>query len=148
MSTQQTVVAMRDPRGPETMFAGAPDQPDARANGKADGKVPAAPAAPRSAALPLALGLLAVVAWLGHQAWQLDQDRRQLEGARSTLQPTIETAQRLRRSLDLLAADTQRLADSGNGNAKVLVEELKKRGITINPAASKAPTPPTADQGK
>ena len=61
----------------------------------------------------------------------------------------METAQRLRRSLDLLAADTQRLADGGNGNAKVLVEELKKRGITINAAATTTPAvPAAADTGK
>jgi hypothetical protein len=94
------------------------------------------------------LGLLALLAWLGYQAWQLDQDRRQLEVARGNLQPTVETAQRLRRSLDLLAADTQRLADGGNGNAKVLVEELKKRGITINPGAATPPATAAGDKGK
>lgn len=146
MSSPQSVVALRDPRGPETMFAGAPDTPGTQADSRA-----AAAAAPRSAALPLALGLLTLVTTLGYQAWQLDQDRRQLESARANLQPTLDTAQRLRRSLDLLAADTQRLADGGNGNAKVLVGELKKRGITINAAATAAtasPAPAEADKGK
>ena len=52
--------------------------------------------------------------------------------------------------LDTLAADTQRLADSGNPNARALVDELKKRGVTISttPAnaapATAAPTAPAA----
>lgn len=139
MSANQTVVAMRDSRGPETMFAATPEAATPAA---------AALAAPaRSAALPLALGLLAVLTFLGHQVWQLDQERQQIEIARGNLQPTVETAQRLRRSLDLLAADTQRLADGGNANAKVLVDELRKRGITINAAAA-APAPSTDGGGK
>ena len=132
-ATQALRDPTRDPRGPDTVFAAGPTAAAARK---------AQPAAPRSAALPLALGLLAVVAWLGHQAWQLDQERQQLELARSNLQPTVDTAKRLRRSLDLLAADTQRLADGGNANARVLVDELRKRGITINAAATAAASSP------
>jgi hypothetical protein len=50
----------------------------------------------------------------------------------------VDNAGKLRASLDALAADTQRLADTGNANAALLVAELKKRGITINPN----PSPP------
>lgn len=105
------------------------------AAGAADKPSAAVPEAPRSLALPLLIGLLALLVALGDQAWRLDQDRQQLQQAQAQLQPTVDNAQRLRRSLDLLAADTQRLADAGNGSAHVLVDELKKRGITINPAA-------------
>ena len=47
----------------------------------------------------------------------------------------MDNAGKLRTSLDGLAADTQRLADRGNPTAALLVTELKKRGITINPQA-------------
>ncbi len=53
-------------------------------------------------------------------------------------QQTVDNAGKLRTSLDGLAADTQRLADRGNPNAALLVTELKKRGITINPQAGAA----------
>jgi tetratricopeptide (TPR) repeat protein len=99
MSAPQTVVAMRDPKGPETLFAAAPAaDPPAQAG-----------QAPRSAAWPLALGLLALLGWLGLQAWSLLQDRQQLQQARQQLQPTIDSAQRVRQTLDRLAADTQGL---------------------------------------
>ena len=136
MSAPQTVVAMRDPKGPETLFAAAPAaDPPAQAG-----------QAPRSAAWPLALGLLALLGWLGLQAWSLLQDRQQLQQARQQLQPTIDSAQRVRPTLVRLAADSQGLADAGNVQARVLTDELKRRGITIRAAAPAAPpgggTPP------
>jgi hypothetical protein len=32
----------------------------------------------------------------------------------------------------MLALETQKLADAGNPNARTVVDELRKRGITIN----------------
>ena len=53
-------------------------------------------------------------------------------------------AARASASLDGLAAATQRLADRGNPNAALLVMELSKRGITINPQAGAAAAAGTA----
>jgi len=130
-----TVVAMRDTKPGDVDGAAAERPAAARASAAARTPAPA-PTAVHGLALPLLIGLLALLVSLGYQVWLLDQDRQQLQQAQAQLQPTVENAQRLRRSLDLLAADTQRLADAGNGSARVLVEELKKRGITINPAAT------------
>lgn len=133
----QTVVAMReakahDPHAAATVAGDAPEAPAA---------APVPPPAPRTAFLPLLLGLLALTAWLGHHAWLLDQDRQQLQAAQTNLQPTVEKAAGLRQSLDRLAADTQRLADAGNSNARALVDELRKRGITINPGTAASASP-------
>ena len=130
----QTVVAMRDAKAAEPAKAPASFAPDthfaALPEPAADPQ--AAAARLRSAFVPLLLGLLAVTAWMAHHAWLLEQDRLQLTAAQATLQPTVEKSAGLRQSLDRLAADTQRLADAGNGNARVLVDELRKRGITIH----------------
>lgn len=137
----QTVVAMREAAGtkaPDTLFAAMPGDPTAAAI------TPTAPTAGRSAFVPVLLGLLALVSWLGHQAWVLDQDRQQLQAAQTALQPTVDKSGGLRRSLDQLASDTQRLADAGNGNARVLVDGLRQRGITINTAAGSGSTTPAA----
>ena len=141
----QTVVAMRDTKAADPTRVAAPT---AAAGAPAPGVAPAATSAKtaRSAFVPLLLGLLAVTAWLGHHAWLVEQDRQQLQAARANLQPTVEKSAGLRQSLDRLAADTQRRADAGNGNARVLVDELRKRGITINATggATAAPTAATA----
>ena len=110
----------------------------ARAQASARARGEAAQPAPRSAFAPLLLGGLALLGWLAFQAQQQYAERQILQTAYASQQQTVDNAGKLRASLDLLAADTQRLADSGNPNARALVEELKKRGVTINSAS----TPP------
>ena len=90
---------------------------------------------PPSAFVPLLLAGLAVLGWLGFQAQQQYAERQILQSAYASQQQTVDSAGKLRASLDVLAADTQRLADSGNPNARALVDELKKRGVTINSAS-------------
>jgi hypothetical protein len=101
--------------------------------------------APRSAFVPLLLGTLALLASFGWQSAGLLADREALLAAHAGQQQTVDNAAKLRSSLDALAADTQRLAEAGNGSAALLVAERKKRGITIHPnatpAAPAAPAP-------
>jgi hypothetical protein len=85
---------------------------------------------------PLLLGGLALVLMLGWQGWLLVAERSALQAAHAGQQQTVDNAGALRTKLDTLATDTQRLADLGNPNAALLVAELKKRGITINPQAA------------
>jgi hypothetical protein len=100
----------------------------------------AAQAAPRGyhAFVPLLLGGLALVLMLAWQTVLLLGERSALQAGHAGQQQTVDNAGTLRAQLDALAADTQRLADAGNPNAALLVTELKKRGITINPAANAA----------
>lgn len=90
----------------------------------------------RSAFVPLLLGGLALLLMLGWQTVLLAGERSALLAGHASQQQTVDNAGTLRAQLDALAADTQRLADAGNPNAALLVAELKKRGITINPAAN------------
>lgn len=93
--------------------------------------------------VPLLLGGIALLMSFAYQTYQLWVEGSALQAAHAGQQQTVDNAARLRASLDAIAADTQRLADSGNANARLLVEELRRRGITINAAASaQAPTKP------
>jgi hypothetical protein len=96
----------------------------------------AKPAATQSLFLPMALASLALLGWIGFQSFQLFKERDALQAAYASQQQTVENAAKLRASLDALAADTQRMADGGNVNAKLLVDELRKRGITISTTAN------------
>lgn len=89
--------------------------------------------------LPTLLLALAFVAWLTFQAVQQVAERQQIALAQANLEPQEQAATKLRASLELLATSTARLATAGNANARVVVEELRKRGVTINPAAASAP---------
>lgn len=99
--------------------------------------------APRTAFVPLLLCGLALLGWLAFQGTLLWRDHQALAATHAGQQQTVDNASKLRGSLDALAADTQRMADAGNPNARLLVEELRKRGVTINPAATPA-TPAAA----
>lgn len=114
------------------------------------------PAAPRRAAtpagtagpgpfVPLLLATATLCLWAAGATWQLFEARSALLQTHQSQQETVNNAGRLRASLDALAADTQRLADTGNPQAALLVNELKKRGITINAAATPSAAPPAAD---
>lgn len=92
--------------------------------------------------LPILLLALAFVGWLGFQAMQQVSERQQLVQAQTHLEPQEQAATKLRASLDALAMATAGLAAQGNPNARVIVEELRKRGVTINPGAAAKPAAP------
>lgn len=123
---------------PDTKFrAGGSANPDhghpSRSYSRAERESSRAPV--QSVFLPMLLGSLALLGWLGFQTFQMLRERQALQMAYASQQQTVDNAAKLRGSLDAIAADTQRLADSGNPNAKLLVDELRKRGITISTTA-------------
>jgi hypothetical protein len=121
-----------------TLTSDAPSPPTERSHrgAGAQARTMPVPHPPYGPFVPVLLGALALLGWLGFQTHQLLNERQALQAAYLSQQQTVDNAGKLRASLDALAADTQRMADSGNPNARLLVDELRKRGITINPAAS------------
>lgn len=77
---------------------------------------------------------LALLAWLAGQAYHLVQDRQNLQQFAAGQAAQVDNANRLRASLDRLAVATQQRANEGNANARLLVDEVQRRGVTINPA--------------
>jgi uncharacterized protein HemX len=99
----------------------------------------AKPGAGASAFVPAFLLALAFVLWLAFQAVQLVREQQQLNVATANLQAQAQVATKLRAALDALATSTATLAADGNANARVIVEELRKRGVTISsPGAPKS----------
>ncbi|EXI79746.1 MAG: hypothetical protein AW10_02231 [Candidatus Accumulibacter appositus] len=88
--------------------------------------------------LPLLLVVLAVFLWTGFQCYQLFGERQSLLTAHANQQRPLDESAKLRASLDTLARETALLADQGNASARLIVEELRKRGVTINPNAAPA----------
>ncbi|MCB1933979.1 MAG: hypothetical protein KDI45_16130, partial [Candidatus Accumulibacter sp.] len=86
--------------------------------------------------LPLLLVVLAVFLWSGFQCYQLVGERQSLLTAHASQQRALDESARVRGSLDALARETAVLADRGNASARLIVDELRKRGVTINPNAS------------
>ena len=90
------------------------------------------PPAGASAFVPTLLLALALVSWLGFQGFQLIREREQLGQAQASLMPQESAAAKLRASLDTVATSTAKLAAGGNASAQLIVDELRKRGVTIS----------------
>ena len=93
----------------------------------------------RSPFIPFVILALSVTGWAAFQMTQLLRERDSLETAHSSQERPMENSKKLRDQLDGLARETQLLANKGNAGARLIVEELKKRGITINPEPPAAP---------
>jgi hypothetical protein len=88
-----------------------------------------------SAFVPLLLMGLALLGWSVFMSVALEKSHRELRNVLKVQQPQIARAEKMRDSLSQLASDTQVLADQGDAGAELIVNQLKKRGITINPNA-------------
>jgi uncharacterized protein HemX len=82
--------------------------------------------------LPVLILGLAFLIWTGFQSWQLINENAALNTALQNQEQLVFNSSKMRKSLDAIASETQKLADQGNPNAKLLVDELKKRGVSIN----------------
>lgn len=133
-----------DSEAAATMNNDGPAQPERGHRSRSQARTTPAESGPHSPFVPLLLGGLALLGWLAFQTQQLLGERQALQAAYTSQQQTVDNAGKLRGSLDALAADTQRMADGGNPNARLLVDELRKRGITINTANT--PTAPTTSR--
>jgi hypothetical protein len=93
----------------------------------------------RGLVFPVCLVLVAFVVWTGFQTSQLMRERVTLKAILTSQEAPVQEAAKLRTQLDSIARGTQELANQGNQNAKTIVVELQKRGITINLPAPAAP---------
>jgi len=85
---------------------------------------------------------VAMVSWFAFQTYQLVRERGALQSVRAAQEPTIEQAQKLRVQLDTISKKTLELAQQGNPGAALIVEELARRGVTINPNPPAGPAAP------
>ena len=96
----------------------------------------------KSTFLPFLIVLLVLIGWFAFQSVQLFEERGALSASREAQEPQVQNSSKLRASLDAMARETARPAKQGNANARLLIDELQKRGVTVNPddnTASAAP---------
>jgi Tfp pilus assembly protein PilE len=83
----------------------------------------------------LTLVVVAVLAWFAFQTVQLVRERTSLQAAKASQDATLAQAEKLRAQLDSIASKTLELAQQGNANATLIVQELARRGVSINASA-------------
>ena len=102
-----------------------------------------------SLALPVFLLALAFFLLTAFQCQQLMIDHSALKRAHAAQEEGVKQSKLIQEKLDAIATGTLELAEKGNKNARAIVENMKARGITINPkkddaAAVKTDQPPPA----
>ena len=95
--------------------------------------------APASPFLPTLVLALAFTGWATFQTVMLVREADALSTLRANQEPQMQNAGKLRQELDSVARDTAKLAENGNAGAKLIVDELRKRGVTINTQAAPIP---------
>jgi hypothetical protein len=93
------------------------------------------PSVERGANLPLIILLIALVLWFGFQTLQLASERANLGEARGHQEAAMQEAQKLRTQFESLINKTSELANKGHAGAKLVMEELQKRGMAAQPEA-------------
>jgi hypothetical protein len=101
---------------------------------------------PRAAISPWPLLVVLVVvglSWFGFQSWQLQREYGSLLEIRARTEAPLDQARKRRAQLESIMRRTFELAQKGNPGASLILQELARRGVTINPAPSApgAPAP-------
>ena len=81
---------------------------------------------------PISLMAFTMMLLFAFQSTQVLRDRDVLHETKGSQEKAFEDSQRLQAQLNALLLGTQKLADEGDKNAKVIVDRLKEIGITIN----------------
>ena len=85
----------------------------------------------------LTLMALALFLMLGLQTVVLILDRASLMNLGTQQDPTVQQSLKVRQQLDSVARGIARLAEEGDVNAKAIIDDLRRQGITVNnPQAS------------
>ena len=97
--------------------------------------------------VPILILALSFAGWACFQTMQLVQEKENLATLHASQEKQMEDSKKLRESLDNLAKTTLVLANRGNPNARLVVDELRRRGVTINPDTPPAASAPAAAAG-
>jgi len=83
--------------------------------------------------LPFILTLAALIIYFGFQTLQLVGERSNMTVVKSNQEAAIQEAQKVQAQFKNLVDKTSELADQGHAGAKMVMEELLKRGVSSAP---------------
>jgi hypothetical protein len=93
---------------------------------------PADPRATSELPLPLVLVVVALFVLMLFETAQAVHDHGALADLRRAQEPTVQQGAKIRGQLQALAGKTAELAAAGDENAKTIVEQMKKEGVTLS----------------
>jgi len=105
------------------------------------------PAQPAGSNLPSIVTLAALTIYFGFQTYQGLTERVNLTAVKSNQDAAIQEAQKVQAQFKTLVTKTGQLADQGHAGAKLVMEELLKRGVggAPEPTAPEVTAPSKAE---
>ena len=82
--------------------------------------------------LPILLLGCTVLAWTLFKTTELRAQRNALAVVYRAQSKQLQTSRKIRAALNRLAIDVKRLSGTGDPGARIIVQQLKQRGITIH----------------
>jgi len=86
--------------------------------------------------VPFIITMAALTVYFGFQTVQLISERGNLGQVKSSQEAAIQEAQKVQTQFRNLVTKTGQLADQGHAGAKMVMEELQKRGLGASPEAA------------
>jgi len=97
-----------------------------------------APARQGGLNLPVIITLAALIIWFGFQTLQLFRERANLSFVKSNQDSAIQESEKIRLQFQTVMTKTSELASKGHPGARLVMEELQKRGFGVAPEARAA----------
>jgi hypothetical protein len=88
--------------------------------------------------LAIIITLVALLLWFGFQSVQLWRERGNLSAAKASQETALQESEKVRLQFQGLMTKISELANQGHVGAKLIVDELQKRGIGVSPPAKPA----------
>ena len=89
--------------------------------------------------IPLALVVLAFFLITAFQTEQLVREHNALQALQRVQEAGLTQASAMRTRFQMLAAETEKLAQAGDPGAKAVLSQLSAQGITIRPGSTTTP---------
>ena len=94
------------------------------------------PAARASLHPALTIILVAMILWFGFQSVQLVQERGHLSLVKINQDSAVLESEKIRTQFQTIMEKTSELANRGHGGARMVMDELQKRGFAIAPKSN------------
>ena len=96
------------------------------------------PVAKTDSNLAVSITLVALLLWFGFQLLQQVRERSNLSAVKANQESAIQESEKIRLQFQGLMTKTVELANQGHAGARMVVDELQKRGIGVPPPAKPA----------
>jgi hypothetical protein len=92
-----------------------------------------------ASSIALTLTLVALVLWFGFQAFQLVRDRSSLQVVKANQETAMQESEKIRTQFQTLMTKTAELANKGHAGAKMVIDELQRRGLGMGAGPEEKP---------